>query len=173
MFNTNIYNVSHLLLPIALRKPKTIAWLKIYISQIKLLMDIFVTYREDSLFFLAHDSRVIYLEHILNFRFNPAKNTEDPNYVGNGIYISDANTSSEVYIYNKSENVDVSDETFLHNSSGEQPFDEVYVYNTIQTYGYSGFVINVPTVFNINENKLKALVERLKLAGKIYTIKYY
>jgi len=169
MFNSNLYNISILLLPLNLRKEKVIAWLKVYVSLIKIMMDNFAIYREEKLFFIAHNSQVIYLEHILNHRFNPNQNTQDPNYVGNGIYIDDGQSSDEVYIYNTSE---AASDTFLHNSS-ETSFTEVYLYNASQTQSYVGFIINVPNSFNVNENELKALVNRLKLAGKLYTIKYY
>lgn len=169
MFNGNIYNMSILLLPLELRVEKVIAWVKVHVSLIKEMKDSFAAYRIVKLFFIAHNSQIIYLEHILNHRFNPDQNTQDPDYVGNGIYIEDGQASDEVYIYNTSEEAS---DTYLHNSS-EAPFTEVYLYNSSQTQSYVGFIINVPTNFNVNENELKALVNRLKLAGKIYTIKYY
>jgi len=169
MFNSNFYNVFLKLLPLNLRKEKVIAWVKVFVSQIKEMKDSFALYRSEKLFFLAHNSQVIYLEHILNNRFNPNGNDQDPDYEGNGIYISDGQEFDETYINNTSE---LADDTYIYNSS-ESGFDEVYIYNRSESLEFVGFVVNVPDTFNVNENELKALVARLKLAGKQFEIKYY
>lgn len=169
MFNSDLYKVGQLLLPASLRQTNVIAWMKVFLSVIKSLMATFTGYRSEQLFFIAHNSQIIYLEHILNYRFNPDGNLMDADYVGNGIYIEDGGVSDDVYIYNTRENAD---DTFLHNSS-EAPFTEVYLYNNAQFTPWTGFIIWVPDTFTIDENELKALVNRLKLAGKEYTIIYY
>jgi len=169
MFNFKLSNISILNIPISLRQNKNIAWIKVWSSGFKRLEGIFINYRSKTLFYLAHNGQVIYLEHILNNRFNPDQNSADPDYEGNGIYIEDGLSNSETYIFNTSEN---GANTFLHNSS-EGQFDEVYLYNSIEMQPLVGFIIWVPDTFVIDENELKALVNGLKLAGKLYTIKYY
>lgn len=169
MFNSNLFNIGIMLLPQSLRKEKIIAWVKTFLGVIKSLTATFTTYRTEKLFFIAHTSQVIFLEHILNHYFNPDGTDEDPDYEGNGIYITDGQTADEVFIYNTAEG---GDDTFLYNSS-EAPFDEVYLNNNSQYSPFIGFVINIPDTFMINENKLKSLVNNLKLAGKRYVLNYY
>lgn len=169
MFNTNLHIASILQLPVGLRQTKNVAWAKALTTLVKDLMAVFTVYRSEKLFFLAHNSQVVYLEHILNYYFNPAVNAADPDYLGNGIYISDGIENDELYIFNTEE---LADDTFLHNSS-ETPFTEVYLHDSDTYIPVVGFVINIPDTFTIDENRLRALVNRLRLAGKLYTIKYY
>ncbi len=168
MFESDFDNIAKLLIPTALRQSKTIAWLKVMISQVKALKVQFIAYRLKSLFLLSHTSQVMSLEHLLNYYFNPSANKSDQNYAGNGIYITDAITGAETYLYNSSEQAA---ETYLYNSS-EQAAD-TYLYNSVEFAERIGFIVNIPTAFNINVNELSGFVEKLRLAGKRYEIKTY
>lgn len=168
MFNSNLFNTSILLLPLELRKEKAIAWVKVYMHLIKDMMTSFTSYRTAQLFLIAHNSQVISLEHILNNRFNPDKNLYDGNYEGNGIYITDSDDPNTVYLYNKSEG---KDKRYLYNKSESMP--KLYLYNKSERSIWAGFIIMIPAAFNASENEIKALVIRLKLAGKNFTIKTY
>jgi len=168
MFNFNFYKAIISLLPFSLRQPKTIAWLKVFVALIKKMKDDLLTYRNESLFFLAHNSQVIYLEHILNAKFNPDGNLNDGNYVGNGIYISDPEVPEAVVIYNKSE---VQAAPVIYNKSEGQTAP--ILYNKSESGSLAGFIVNVPISFNADLNKLRALVNSLKLAGKPVKINTY
>ncbi|MFK5855368.1 MAG: hypothetical protein QM503_04490 [Bacteroidota bacterium] len=168
MFNSNFYSIFLKLLPLNLRKENVIAWMKVFISLIKHMKDSFVSYRTEKLFFIAHNSQVIYLEHILNHRFNPDKNLNDANYEGNGIYISDGDDPPRVYLYNKAE---LKPKKYWYNKAESKP--KQYLYNKSEYSVWAGFVVHVPATFNADENEIKALVIRLKLAGKNFTIKTY
>jgi hypothetical protein len=168
MFKSDINNTVKLLIPSFLRKPKVIAWLKVLISQVKSLMATFTAYRTDALFLLAHDSQVIYLEHYLNAKFNPKGNANDPNYEGNGIYISDAQPAAGTYLYNGFEQ---NPDTYLYNVSENGP--DTNLYNSIEFSDRIGFIINVPTYFNIDDAELSDFVKKLRLAGKLVNIQNY
>lgn len=168
MFNANLYNVFLRLIPLALRKPKLIAWLKVFVSQVKLLKDFFVDFREQKLFFLAHNSQVIYLEHILNHYFNPEGTSNDPDYEGNGIYITDGQYQDNTYLFHTNEQ---SNETYLYHTSEQG--EETYIYHNTEQGVMTGFIVWVPTDFSIDENEVKSIINRFKLAGKLYNIKYY
>jgi len=169
MFNTNLHIASILQLPVGLRQAKTIAWAKTLTKLVKDLMAAFTAYRSEKLFLLAHNSQIIYLEHILNFYFNPALNSEDPDYVGNGIYITDAADVDAVYVFNPEEEAE---DMYLY-GPGDEPYNEVYLYDGTDFEPLVGFIVNVPTAFAVDVNRLKAMINSLRLAGKLYTINQY
>lgn len=167
MFSFNFLNMLILQLPVKLRQVTNIAWIEVLTKLVGNLSDDFKTYRINKLFFLQHNSQVIYLEHILNSRFNEG---------GTEIYIEDAPSPDIISLYNKSE---ATDPFYLYNKDeGVSPPDveTIYFYNRAE-YPASGglFVINIPIALQgiVDENELKALVNRLKLAGKQYSIYYY
>lgn len=168
MFNSSLKIAVLLLIPPGLRKPRLIAWLSALVSMVEDMRLVFTSYRSSQLYFIAHNSQVIYLEHILNNKFNPDGNSEDPDYEGNGIYITDGQTADDVFIFNTSE---AGDDTFIFNTSEAE--DDTFLNNNTQYGPWIGFVVNVPDSFTINENEMKALLNKLKLAGKNYTINYY
>ncbi len=160
MFNTNLLILAIEQLPFELRKAKNMSWLKVLTSSIVKLKSDFDRQREEDLFLIAHNSQVISLEHFLNYKFNPNPDAKD-------IYITDGETKSETYLY---ETPVINDQVYLY----EEPVGDeiIYLYTTSSPL-ITGFVINIPSTFNIDEFELKAYVNRLKLAGKSYALKYY
>ncbi len=167
MFDFDFDNIAQLLLPGSLRQLKIIAWMKGFISQVKALKATFLIYREDSLFFLAHNSQVGSMEHFLNAKFNPDGTINDLNYEGNGIYISDHIGMSQVFLYNTSEG---GPKTLIYNAWELQ---STLIYNAEEMPERAGFIINIPEVWSINLNELSGWVDKLRLAGKNYTLKTY
>ncbi len=168
MFDSDIYNIAQLLLASFLRKQKVTAWIKVLTSGVKSLMATFTAYRADTLFLIAHNSQVIYLEHYLNAKFNPAANTNDPDYTGTGIYITDAVPATETFLYNGNEHVT---DTYLYNAAEAGP--DTYLYNASEFANRIGFAIHVPASFNVSISEIMGVVNRLRLAGKQFTIKTY
>ena len=68
LFDVNYDSLSYQLLPVRLRKIKSVAWIRSLISPIKWLYNLFGTSRENHLYFLAHNSQVVYLTAALNDR---------------------------------------------------------------------------------------------------------
>lgn len=168
MFESDIYNIVKLLMPVQLRKVKLLAWMNVFVKPIVDLKNVFVTYRYDSLFQLKHSSQVIYIQHILNYYLNPNSNAKDPNYEGNGIYLTDDEIMPETYLYRTSEQ---QQETYLY--MDYQQLGDLFIYSNLNYLPYIGFIVNVPSAFNVDEKRLRAIIKKFKLAGKNYTIKYY
>ena len=168
MFKSDLYHIVQLLIPSELRHPKIAAWIKVLISQVKKLMAIFTAFRTDTLFLISHNSQVAYLEHYLNAIFNPDGNKNDPDYNGNGIYITDATPVKETFLYNGNEHGPA---TYLYNTA--EHGSKTYLYNDQEYAARVGFIINVPTNFNINNSELISRVNRLRLAGKQFKIQNY
>lgn len=167
MFDFNFDNIVQLLLPVSLRQTKIIAWMKVFISQIKELKATFLAYRKDSLFFLAHNSQVASMEHFLNTKFNPAGTANDGNYEGNGIYISDHAGQNQIFLYNLNES---GPQTLFYNLSEGK---STLLFNAIESPERAGFIINIPASFLVDMNELSGWVEKLRLAGKKYELKTY
>lgn len=160
MFNFNYLNTLILQLPVKLRQTKFIAWIEVLTKLVADMLNNFKTYRTIKLFFLQHNSQVMYLEHILNDRFNNA---------GTEIYIEGGSDQVKKYLYNKSE---VKTPLYIYNKA-EVGYTPTYIYNKKEQIPAVGFIIWVPDTLIFDENEMRALVNRLKLAGKMYTIKYY
>lgn len=131
-------------------------------------MATFTAYRGDTLFLLAHNSQVIYLEHYLNAKYNPAGNVDDPDYKDNGIYITDADPGTPTYLYN---GIEHGPDTYLFNT--EEAAANTYLYNANEFANRIGFIINIPVSFNVNVKEIAGVVNRFHLAGKQFTINTY
>jgi len=102
--------------------------------------------------------QVVYLEHILNYYFDD---------VNQGIYITDSTTVEEpTILYNENEG---NEKTYLYNDA-ENDY-ETYLFNKTELQAWPNFVVNIPSTVTFNEQQLRALVNRFKLAGKNYIIK--
>lgn len=159
MFNITFKNIALLNTPISLRKEKNLVWLDVLVKLINDLKSVLLGFREDQLFFLAHNSQVIYLEHILNAKFNNG---------GSEIYIEDGNDKTKTYIFNKSEGAAI---TYYYNKSELKP--QKYLYNRIEQTPLVAFIVKVPSILIFDEDEMSTLIKRLKLAGKEFTIKTY
>jgi hypothetical protein len=125
-------------------------------------------YREEVLDKVSFNGQVIYLEKILNDRFNPDMISP--------IYIIDVANVEFVYISNKAEGYDP---VYLSNKA--ESLTPLYVSNKSEIYGSLDFIIMVPsaiyTNLQLNNNNgisnMTALVNYYKIAGKRFTIQSY
>jgi len=170
MFSFNFINAIKLLVPPRIRSTKLLLWVQAFIQVIDDLFTSVKSFRSDELFMLQHNSQVMYLEHILNDRFNPYF-TDPPqaSLDGDEIYIDDGDDKNATIIYNKSES---RTPPYIYNKS-ESGYDPVYIYNKGELSPLVGFIIWVPDTFTYDENEMKALVNKLKLAGSQYRIIEY
>lgn len=146
---------------------------------------------------MSFNGQTIYLEHVLNDRFDP---------VNRGIYIENVDSIVGLYIYNKPEpkpknyiyrkwnstytyavgeyaqhdtgvyrcvQVNTNSMPFIGNPDWQFHRGRVVIINKSEVYAQDDFIVWVPVgvVFDINE--MKALINYYKLAGKKYSIQTY
>jgi len=159
VFNINYDIIVQLLLPVWLRQPKQIAFLKAVLKPLKQLYNTFVAYRLKTLSDISHTGQVMYIEHLLN---GDAMSVDD-------IYLSD-NIGSRLddYIYNQAEGqVPV----YVYNS-GDPELVLWFVRNDQEYYFIDDFIVNIPNGVVVSEANIKNIVNKYKQAGKRYSINY-
>lgn len=140
-----------------LRKTFTLLFIRLCIYPLVGIYDRFYRFYDDKRYELIFNGQVIYLEHLLNDQFDD---------VNRGIYISDAPQQiDQVILFNKNEN---NEKTIIYNQSEGQP--PVIIYNRAETFTWSGFIVNIPTSVNYNEDRLRAYLNKYKLASKNYSL---
>jgi len=159
MFNIDFNNIIQLMLPPFLRKPKNIEWLKALVKPVIDLYIIFYAYRTQTLYSLCITGQVIYLEKLLNDKFNN----------GNvGIYIADGSYNNAPFLYNTAE---ARPDTFIYKTSEGKP--DLFLYNTAEYMIGNDFIVMVPVAITFDSNEMKSLINLYKLAGKQYSIQTY
>ena len=159
-----------LLLPTFLRKPQQTAFLNALVAPMDSLY-------KDVLYKMQHDSRVIYLEKVLNEYYNIIGYSHQNHEATKQIFITDEFYPPENYVYQDPEqyaSIEY-DETLLYLKSGFEPDDpaqenngdDIFLTDDIEHFD---FVINVPIALAIDLILLKILVDFYKIAGKKYRI---
>lgn len=143
-------------LPYLLRKVKQVAWLYTLIKPVRWLHDEFLAYRTQTRIDLLYTSQVIYLEKLLNDRFDETQRR---------IYIDDVERTT-VYIGRNSD-----PDPLYVGKKDELPY--VYVGRSEDYESEHDYRINVPDALPVNEVLIRALVDRYNQAGKAYYIRYY
>ena len=161
MFNIDFYHITRIILPYFLRKPKQLAWLKSLIKATINVYNDFIAYRGGTIDKLAYNSQIIYLEKLLNDKYNEGKV---------GIYIDNIADNRYTYLYNKSEYMTP---IYLYNKSENQT--PIYIKNNIEYLNMYDFIVMIPLAVydTVDLNELKGWVSFYKLAGKRFTIKSY
>jgi len=145
-------------LPIEKREFVNVAWLKFLSHPLRRILQEYYEYRKLNDLLIHMSGQVVYLEHILNYYFDD---------VNQGIYITDSTTVEEpTILYNENEG---NEKTYLYNDA-ENDY-ETYLFNKTELQAWPNFVVNIPSTVTFNEQQLRALVNRFKLAGKNYIIK--
>lgn len=150
--------LTSILLPPLLRRAELMLYLQAILKPLKQLHDVFQEFYRSKRYELAFNGQVIYLEHLLNDKFNPAGTPK--------IYIADATISEPFYLYNE---LEAADPVYLWNVSENE--DPVYLFNEAE-YG-TGFIIYVPMGVVSNWNEFRYWVDKYKLKSKVYTIIEY
>lgn len=177
--NVSWIGVIYHALPQFLRKQKLVRYLKSAFVSLIWIYDNFLFYRSESIFRLRYSGQVVYLEHMLNARFNNG----EPAYIAgvpNGIYIgAGAITFDPFYIYQASENMD-EDNWLWDESEAPATEDKIWLYSTeeIENQSYD-FTVFVPiAVGDITTNlelyhAIRAWVYYYRQAGKQFIIVNY
>lgn len=162
MFSVNFKNIIDQNLPpkTGTDTPITKAWLYSLIQPIIELYAIFSSYRIQALYTLSFTGQVIYLEKLLNDTFNNG---------GTEIFIEDGILKIAPFLFNTAEDAD----PFYVFNTAETSEANLYLYNTAEYTGNLDFIVKVPTALVFDDNHMKSLINKYKLAGKNYTIQTY
>lgn len=179
-------------IPLWLRKPKRLAWLRVLLTPVRWMWVETEVFREQNLYFLNHTGQVIYLEKVLNDRFDA---------LGRNIYITDGSVGDYVYRYAENEpkwiyrtwragvnyaggdkvmdagtiyealNANVDERPSTSISGDWVEADEPWlVFQRSETDQLPDFIVYVPFFVNFNEEEMKALIDRYRIAGRTYLI---
>ena len=178
--NVSWIGIIHHALPQFMRKQKLIRFLKSAYSGLIWLYDKFILFRAEVLFRLRYTGQVIYLEHMLNAKFNqgaPAYTDGLPT----GIWIGPGSiTFNPPYVFTKPEAL--TDNRFVYDKSETpvEPSDVIWLYTReeLELLNFD-FTVNVPDALgDVNTNTelfyaIRAWVNYYKQAGKTFIIQNY
>jgi hypothetical protein len=141
-----------LCLPGKKRLPRFIQWLQALITPLATLYEV-------TLYKMQHDTRVIYLEKMLNEYFEVPGYDPMNHEITKTIYIEDTQEPDTIYIFQPEED------------------EPLYLGTQYLTTGGMGssyqFIVNIPVAYPFVEGQLRALINYYKLAGKRYLIQTY
>ena len=149
----NFDRLIELLMPTFLRQPIMFAYLN---SIIKPLDSLYV----DTLYKMQHTCQVIYLEKMLNEYFAVVGYDSQNHEATKVVFIDDAPKPPTKYIYLKQE---------------IPPKEYLYLRTQYLTgdVDHIDFIVHIPSSFVFVEDKLKAIIDYYKLAGKKYKIEIF
>lgn len=183
-------------LPFFLQSAKRLNWIYTLIKPFKIIANEFEKIRQEFIDKIAYTAQVIYLEKILNDRFDP---------VNRGIYISNASRFSNYYLYRKAElkppyylyrkwrstipyqagefsveanRVYVAIVDNISNLPSASPLEWAY-YKDVDfmrskaDHVTKGFIVNIPLTLVFDEARLRVVVNYYRFAGRNFTINLY
>ena len=168
-FNIDYDSLVPQLAPVKLRQPIMMSWLKVLVSPVKWLYNLFMANRKSNLYLLAHDGQVCFLESVLNDAFDP---------VSRGIYITDGPFKDPLFLYLNTEVKPLWLGLISEEGGTTYPDPEV-LYTDLETYALGVcFIIHVPTLVTTGPGydvvRLKALTDVYRLPGRNnYTVVTY
>lgn len=139
-------------LPTGLRKAGIEALIGVFIAPINTLY-------LKTLYQMQHDSRVIYLEKLLNETYEISGYDKNNHTDTRQIYIEDTPAIERMYIFQKEELKPL----FLND----------YVYLDVSPIVYYSFIVWVPETLVFDNKKMSRLIDYYRLAGKKFEIKTY
>jgi len=186
-----------LLVPSFLRKTILFAWLDVLHSQVVVMDDNLVDYRDDVLYKMNHNSQVIYFEKVINDKFDPTNRAIWIETVANRSrftlftkpeakpkryiyskwnaatnYVADDFAVEGLFVY-KSLSTNTNKLPSANPSDWDQYKSKVYIYKKTEYSSLLDFIVWVPVALTINTDQLKVMVNYYKFADKQYTIQTY
>lgn len=163
MFDIDFNLLAVRILPAAMRGEKFVAWAKTLVKPLTTFHVTFKAYVDDTLFYVRHTGSKLSMEHALNTLYPLA---------GGDIYIKTLGANlAQPYIYKLSESTFP---IYIYKLS-ESTFP-AYIYK-LSELGLNGndydFIVWVPVALTFDEDKMRAVVDRYKLAGIRYDIQTY
>ena len=151
IFNIDYHILIQLVLPIRKRKPLRRAWLFALISPVVYMYNLFLFRRTDRLYQLSHNAQVVYMQSLLNDRF-------DANL--RRIFISDTPNISPLFTYT------VPEQKYVYLYTTAENNNQTFFTHTEIAIANNGFIVNIPTTLNIDHATLTALVDAFRLPSK-------
>lgn len=156
-FDIDMKKLGKRILPHFLRKANGLLFLNSCLDVLQGLNDEMVAFAEAIDTKVRQTSQVIYLEKLLNDRFDP---------VLRRIFILNTSEVNFLYIGNNAE--EQPQDVFLANNS--EGADPVFYGNNIEVEALDDYIINVPTAVTFDEDELRSQVDVYNLAGKQYAV---
>lgn len=171
MFDFNFELQIIRLLPPFLRKTKMIAWLMAMLLPLTQLYGVFIGYRKETLRALSITPSTYSLEWYLNFKFTghqPVYTNYSLDYTGGGIWIENNDNSEPLnYVYDANSN----NQTMIVYDAADGA--QTYLYDYEDYLNNDSFIVHVPAVAGVDENYLRAVLNKYKIAGNGYSVSYY
>jgi hypothetical protein len=165
LFDVNYNMLRVQLLPVRLRKACTNAWLRACIYPVVYLHQLFMAWRSNNLYYLAHNSQVVYLEAVLNDTFD---------HVLKRIRIVDGAFKDPLYAYHIPEAKEIWLGLAGEAGTATYPVPQTLYTEEETTSMGNAFVVRVPAAVSFDANRMKALINNYRIAGKsIYQIVVY
>lgn len=165
LFDVNYDILSYQLLPVRLRKVKTVAWIRCIIAPIKWLYNLFGVSRANNLYHLTHNSQVVFLSAALNDIFDP---------LGRGIYIEDGQYEDPLFVYITPETRPLWLGLSSEIGSSFYPVPQVLYTDSETSLLGNAFVVKVPVTLAFDMQRMIALINKYRLASKnVYQIVTY
>lgn len=163
--NERIYTINYRklvvwLVPQLLRKARMVAWLMALVSPMVWIYNQLLGLRKIILYKLTITPQVVYLEKMLNDRYD----TSDRR-----IYINDGQEYTSLPVFQREEAKPV----FMFRKT-EEGVLQTLLYTKSETAQFTyDFIIHIPVFVSFDVNELTALVNSYKLAGKSYKIQIH
>ena len=163
MTNVNKYIIDYTRLvvqriPQEISFAEVINYVKILVSPVIDLYTSFIAFRTLLIYKLTITPQVVYLEKMLNDRFDNAERR---------IYILDGLTFDPIYLYTEAELQTV----YLYTEAEDDP---IYLYTEGEVGSFTfDFVVYVPNAITFNLDEMIGLVRDFKLASKLFTIQTF
>ena len=151
IFNIDFRILIQLILPLRKRKPLRRAWLYALISQVVYLYNLFSTRRTERLYNLAHNTQVVYMQSLLNDRFDNTLRR---------IFISDTPNISPKFTFT------VPEQKYLHLFTAAENNNQTLFTNAEIAHAGNGFIVNIPASLHIDYALLTALIDAFRLPSK-------
>lgn len=156
-YNFNPFNYVKQAVPSFIRGAKLLSYLKALLAPLNTLIVLFNTYVSNSRYLANFTGQEVYLEHLLNDRFDPVQRRI---YIDDGVaailppFVFNKVEQRPVYVYNKVEN---------------QP---LYIYNKTEYGVGNDFIVYVPNAIlnTLTQTQIEATVLLYKLASKQFSI---
>ena len=146
-------------LPRSLRRPKMFGFLGAIVAPLQLI-------HEETLYKMQHDGRKIYLEKVLNEKFEVAGYDHQDHEATKKIYIEDIPETAKLYIH-----LDLESEVeFMEDADSD---DDLFLDADAENVVSYSFIVFVPDSYGLNQLKVRALVDSYRYIGKKYIIQTY
>lgn len=161
MISIDLFYLAYITLPPILRIEPWLSFLTVFMSQLNTVQMGFNDYFESVKYELQFNGQVIYLEHLLNDRFDPELRR---------IYINSEEQLQKVFIHNILESIPLEEENYIYNQTDIEDATDTHLYNEVEYSLDNDFTIFLPEGLIYNELELRSVVDSYKLAAKRYNL---